>query len=112
MMRTKNILLIILLVFILTNLVYSQKKNNSKDGIYQKEMKSLRSAIQKNLYDKASGNYILITDTSKRERKDGYQREYTYLWSLCALFEVANEIEKVDLTTKMLDPLIVNMNKY
>ena len=70
MMRTKNILLIILLVFILTNLVYSQKKNNSKDGIYQKEMKSLRSAIQKNLYDKASGNYILITDTSKRERKD------------------------------------------
>jgi hypothetical protein len=112
MMKIIRSLLLVLVVAASSTLVFSQKKNNTNDGSYQKEMKSLQAAIQKNLYDKASGNYLLITDSSKREKKDGYLREYTYIWSLCALFQAANEYEKIDQNAKLLDPLIISMNKY
>ncbi|MBE7170345.1 MAG: glycoside hydrolase family 76 [Williamsia sp.] len=81
-------------------------------GFYKKEMQSLQAAIQKNFYDKASGYYVVVVDSSKRERKNGYLREYTYIWSLCALYQAANEIEKLDPKTRLMAPLLNIMQAY
>jgi hypothetical protein len=110
-MSIKNSFLLIVLVTAFSIQTFSQKENGLEDS-YQKEMRSLQAAIQKNLFDKASGNYLLVRDTAKREKKGDYLREYSYIWSLCALFQAANEIEKIDRNAKLLDPLIVVMNKY
>jgi len=112
MINVKKNLLLIVLVTLFSGPGFSQKINKGHKDSYQKEMISLQAAIRRNLYDNASGNYFLVTDPAKREKKGDYQREYTYIWSLCALFQAANEIEKIDPNAKLLDPLIVVMNKY
>jgi hypothetical protein len=81
-------------------------------SFYQKQMKSLHTAISENFYDKASGYYVVVVDSSKRENKDGYLRKYTYLWSLCALYQAANEIEKIDAKARLMEPLLKIMNDY
>lgn len=52
-------------------------------------MTSLQQAIQKNFYDKASGNYFVTVDSAKREIHEGYLRKYSYLWSICAHYQAA-----------------------
>jgi hypothetical protein len=81
-------------------------------GFYHKQMQSLHTAISKNFYDRASGYYVVVIDTTKRENKDGYLRKYTYLWSLCALYQAANEMEKLNPQAKLMAPLLKIMNDY
>jgi hypothetical protein len=107
-MNIKGFLIISLAVFT-SGLLYSKDKR--KDP-YKKELQSLQASIQKNFYDKASGYYLVVTDPSKRETKNGYLREYTYLWSLCAMYQAANEIEKLDPKANLMSPLITNMADY
>ena len=106
------VLFLFSLVTLFSNFILAQKKSAVPDGLYGKETKSLEAAIQKNLYDQVSGNYLLVVDPSKREKKGDYLREYTYIWSLCAMFQAANEIEKLDRSAKLLDPLLKSMNAY
>jgi len=90
----------------------AQKNIKPEDSFYKKEMQKLQSSIQANFYDETSGYYFLVPDTSKREKKGGYLRKYTYLWSLCAMYQAANEIEKVDCDAKLMDPLLKIINDY
>ena len=71
-------------------LLSAQNKVETKAVSYKEEMQSLQAAIQKNFYDKASGYYFVDVDPAKREKKGDYLREYTYLWSLCAMFQAAS----------------------
>ena len=75
-------------------------------------MKSQQIAIQKHFYDHASGYYFVELEPSKRETKHGYFRNYTYLWSLCALYQATNEIEKIEPDTILMVPMLANMNYY
>ena len=83
-----------------------------KNEYYKKAMQSQQAAIQKSFYDKASGYYLIELDPSKREKKGDYLREYTYLWSLCAMYQASNEIEKIEIGSKLMEPLLANMNNY
>ena len=104
--------MLFLLFTVLTNYLAAQKNAKSNDGFYWKEMQSLQAAIQKNFYDKASGNYFVVIDPSKREKKGDYLREYTYLWSYCAMYQAANEIEKIDRDANLMEPLLKIMYEY
>jgi len=85
---------------------------NKPGGYYKKEMLSLQQAIQNNFYDKASGNYFVTVDSAKREKHKGYLRKYTYLWSLCALYQAANEMEKLAPGSDRMSPLVTLINTY
>lgn len=91
-------------------LASAQKSTNN--GTYSKEMKSLDAAIQKNFYDKATGRYFVVLDPSQREHKGDYLREYTYLWSYCAMYQAANEMEKLDPKANLMEPLKTKMKEY
>lgn len=106
----KKSLLLILFLAGFSNLGFAQQVKN--DGRYHKEMQSLQTAIDKNFYDEASGYYFVVVDPAQRENKNGYLREYSYLWSLCALYQAANEIEKLDPKAKLMEPLVKNINNY
>lgn len=108
----KKALLIVLFLTAYSTLLSAQRKNNPRDGIYKKELQSLQAAIEKNFYDKKSGYYFVVVDSAQRETKNGYLRAYTYLWSLCALYQAANEIEKLDPKARLMEPLIKNMADY
>ena len=108
----KKALLIVLFFTAYSAFLSAQKKNKSGQGIYKNELQSLQTAIQKNFYDKTSGYYFVVVDSAQRETKNGYLRAYTYLWSLCALYQAANEIEKLDPKAKLMEPLIKNMAGY
>lgn len=106
----KNLLLILFFAGCLNfNFAQGQVKN---DGYYNKELQSLQTAIDRNFYDKASGYYFVVVDPAQRENKNGYLREYSYLWSLCALYQAANEIEKLDPKAKLMGPLVKNISNY
>lgn len=106
----KTFVFIVLVLF--SGAVFSQKQMNGKDGYYKKEMQLLQSAIRQNFYDKASGYYTVVVDPAKREKKGDYLREYTYIWSLCAMYQAANEIEKLDPKAALMAPLLKIMNDY
>ena len=108
----KNLFILIILLTIFSNCLLAQKNIKPEDSFYKKEMQKLQSSIQANFYDETSGYYFLVPDTSKREKKGGYLRKYTYLWSLCAMYQAANEIEKVDCDAKLMDPLLKIINDY
>jgi hypothetical protein len=107
MKLNKNGLLLVLCAALFSNLASAQSKD-----YYKKEMQSLQAAIQNNFYDKASGNYLVVLDPAKRETKNGYLREYTYLWSYCAMYQAANEIEKLDPKQKLMAPMLELINRY
>ncbi len=108
----KNLFILIILLTIFSNCLLAQKNIKPEDSFYKKEMQKLQSSIQANFYDETSGYYFLVPDTSKREKKGSYLRKYTYLWSLCAMYQAANEIEKVDCDAKLMDPLLKIINDY
>lgn len=112
MMLTKNYFLLFFFLTIFSNFLLAQNNDKTNGGIYKKEMQSLQTAIQKNFYDKPSGYYFVELDLSKREKKGDFLREYTYLWSLCAMYQAANEIEKIDKSVNLMDPLVKIMNDY
>jgi hypothetical protein len=111
-MTIKKSILLILLLAGVSNLGLAQNKAKKNAGFYKKELQSLQTAIDKNFYDKASGYYFVVVDPAQRENKNGYLREYSYLWSLCALYQAANEIEKLDPKAKLMEPLVKNINYY
>lgn len=111
MMTIKKNLLLILFFAGCLNFGFAQGQVKN-DGYYNKELQSLQTAIDKNFYDKASGYYFVVVDPAQRENKNGYLREYSYLWSLCALYQAANEIEKLDPKAKLMGPLVKNISNY
>ena len=108
----KKSLLLAIFLTTFSNFITAQTSVKSNDGFYKKEMQSLQAAIQKNFYDKASGYYFVVTDPAKREKKGTYLREYTYLWSFCAMYQAANEIEKIDKSAKLMEPMLKIMYDY
>lgn len=111
-MMNKNRFFLFLVFLCFTSLLFAQKKAESGSTYYKNEMQSLQSAIQKNFYDKPSGYYRVVVDPAKWEKKGNYVREYTYIWSLCAMYQAANEIEKLDKNAKLMEPLLKIMNDY
>ena len=107
---TKKISLLILLATAFANLLSAQKAVT--EGFYKKEMQSLQASIEKNFYDKASGYHIIDLDSSKRDKKGDYIREYTYLWAYCALYQAANEIERISPNANLMEPMLKIMNDY
>lgn len=110
-MINKKSLLLVLFFAGLSKFGFAQEQVKNS-GYYKKELQSLQTAIDKNFYDKASGYYFVVVDPAQRENKNGYLREYSYLWSLCALYQAANEIEKLDPKVKLMAPLLKNINNY
>jgi hypothetical protein len=111
-MMNKNRFFLLLVCLGFTSVLFAQKKGETRSTYYKNEMQSLQSAIQKNFYDKPSGYYRVVVDPAKWERKGNYVREYTYIWSLCAIYQAANEIEKLDPNAKLMEPLLKIMNDY
>lgn len=111
MINGKKTLFSVLLSMFCLNFSYAQN-SASVNAFYQKQMQSLHTAIRENFYDHASGYYVVTVDSAKRENKDGYLRKYTYLWSLCALYQAANEMEKLDTKASLMDPLLKIMDNY
>jgi len=108
----KNCLLLALFLLSFQSFLLAAKNDKTKNDFYKKAMKSQQVAIQKNYYDNASGYYYVELEPSKRETKNGYFRNYTYLWSLCALFQASNEIEKIEPASKLMIPMLANINYY
>jgi len=107
MITKKHSLLLVLLLITISNLASAQT-----GGHYYKEMKALQAAIEKNFHDKKSGNYYVELDPAKRENKNGYLREYSYLWSYCAMYQAANEIEKLEPKANLMAPMLKLMYRY
>ena len=108
----KNSFLLAFFLLSFSTLLLAEKSVKTKKDYYKKEMKSQQVAIQKNFYDLTSGYYFVELDPSKRETKHGYFRNYTYLWSLCALYQATNEIEKMEPDTILMVPMLANMHYY
>lgn len=104
MAKKENVLLLFALLF--SGFLFGQKQVNKNNGFYKKEMISLRAAIQKNFYDTAAG-YFKETVTAE---KDG--NPYSYLWPVCAMYQAANEIEKVDRGANVLQPVLTIVRDY
>ena len=113
MMRIlKSSFLLALLLIAFSTTLLAQKSAKSKNDYYKKAMQAHHVAIEKNFYDQASGYYFVELDPAKRETKFDHKREYSWLWALCSLFEAVNEIEKVDKTANLVDPVLSNLNNY
>lgn len=119
MHRFKTILIMAFLMSMATS-SFSQRTVSHKtplkdkviNGPYKAQLDALQKVIQQHFYDKTSGYYFAEVDPARREVKNGYRREYTYLWSLCALYQAANEIEKLEPKAKLMAPLLKLMYKY
>lgn len=111
-MKFKKSSFLILCLVVFSTLLSAQKNIKSDKGIYKKEMQSFHAAIEKNFYDKVSGYYFVELNPAKREVKEGFKREYSWLWGLCSMFEAVNEIEKVDNTANLVDPIFSNIKNY
>ena len=105
----KKVVFLVLLQTGFLNHNFAQVKN---DGHYKKEMQSLQAVIEKNFHDPVSGNYFVVVDSAKREKQKGYTRQYTYLWSYCAMYQAANEIEKLEPKVNLMGPLLKLMYEY
>ncbi len=112
MIITKKHLLLVLFLTFFSNFLWAQQKPKTSNGFYKKEMQQLQASIQKNFYDKAAGYYVVVVDPAQREKKGDYLRQYTYLWSLCALYQAANEMEKLNPKANLMAPLLKMMNDY
>lgn len=88
MNRTNAWLLLVVLLVSLgmkTETTYAQE--NAPAGNYLQAFLSLKTAVHQHYLDSASGLYH--PDPGEKHRK------YSYLWPLCALFQAANEEEKM-----------------
>jgi rhamnogalacturonyl hydrolase YesR len=112
MITNKKGLLVVLILTVFSGFVTAQRSVKTGGGFYKKQMQLLDAAIQKNFYDKASGNYFVVVDSAKRETKNGYTRQYTYLWSFCAMYQAANEMEKLNPKANKMAPLLKIMKEY
>ena len=65
----KNSFFLVLFLTVSSNFLLAQKNVKTNNGLYQKEIQSLQTSIQKNFYDKASGYYLIVVDPAKREKK-------------------------------------------
>lgn len=92
--------------------VCGEEVSDTRRGSYRQEMHALERAIQEHFFDEAAGQYRLVVDPSRREVKEGYVREYSYLWSLCALYQAAHEIERIDPRADLTRPLLKVMAAY
>ncbi|MGY3052405.1 hypothetical protein ACVWYG_000595 [Pedobacter sp. UYEF25] len=92
---TKKCLVIAICLTSFSSFIFAQKTIKEEVGFYKNEMHLFQSAIDKNFYDKASGYYSIVVDTTQWEVKNGFLRKYTYLWAHCALYQAANEIQKL-----------------
>lgn len=101
--------LLILCLGIFLTPAFAQKK---AVGAYANELRALQASIRKNFVDAASGNYLIVVDPAKRETKNGHLREYTYIWALCALYQAANEQEKLEPKADYRSPLVQAMSAY
>jgi len=101
-----------LLAMTLTHRVSGQNSTTSPDTAstgtsrYQQELSSLQRAISRNFYDSATGYY------KEWPGPDQPRHPYTYLWSLCALFQADNEIEKLEPRATLLQPLLSIIRDY
>nr|WP_294903372.1 glycoside hydrolase family 76 protein [uncultured Lacibacter sp.] len=73
---------------------------------YYNEMKQLQAAIQKHFYDSSAGYYKEVVSPKPGDNP------YSYLWPLCALYQAANEIEKVEAGSKVLKPVFSIIEDY
>ena len=105
MKKNRNIVVLLMVVFLSDSLI-AQEKINDSNGFYRKEMKSLQEAIQKNFYDSAAGYY---KEETVREKDKNL---YSYLWPVCAMYQADNEIEKVEPRTHLLQPMTTIINGY
>jgi len=106
MILTKKNILLLLFMFLISNILIAQQKKNNNNGFYKKEMKSLQAAIQTNFYDSAAGYY---KEEAVREKD---KNVYSYLWPVCAMYQAANEIEKVEPGTHLLQPMLTIIHDY
>ncbi|GAB3924778.1 glycoside hydrolase family 76 protein [Mucilaginibacter myungsuensis] len=100
------------LVLFLSAMTGIASAQNTKGGVYTAALYAFDAAIQKNFYDKASNRYFVVLDPKERETKNGYLREYTYLWSYCALYQAANEMEKLNPKANLMEPIKKQMEEY
>jgi Glycosyl hydrolase family 76 len=102
----KNIVLSSLYAICISLNLAAQPAPKAHSDVYEKEMNALYKGIQKHFYDPVSGYYKLEADSI--QRKD----PYTYLWALCALFQAANEMERVQTGTHLLKPILHIIDDY
>ena len=102
----KNNALFLTVMLLFANVLPAQKNQNAHTGFYRKEMQALQTAIQKAFYDTAAGFY---KEEATREKN---QNLYSYLWPICALYQAANEIEKVEPAANLLQPMLPVLQAY
>ncbi|MDB5246703.1 MAG: glycoside hydrolase family 76 [Segetibacter sp.] len=105
MIVTKKSILLLITILLVSSIVIAQKRNSS-DGYFKKEMTALRSAIQKNFYDSAAGYYKEVVTPEKNHNP------YSYLWPICAMYQAANEIEKIEPGVNLLQPMLTIIRDY
>jgi len=111
-MKHRTLYVSLLLCCLVSMPAVAQETNTASTGFYRQEMKSLHAAIQTNFYDEDSGYYFVVVDPEQRETKEGHLREYAYIWALCAMYQAANEIEKLEPDANLMGPILKIMNDY
>lgn len=111
-MKKSKILIFIAIVVLFSSFSLVKRSADFKSDFYKIEMNKLHEAIESNFHDSVSGYYFVDLDPAKRETKFGHKREYSWLWALCAMFEAANEIEKVDKKANLVDDVLKSMQPY
>lgn len=73
---------------------------------YKYRINILNQQINAKLSDKANGLYYETTDTAKNENK------HSYLWSLCAYIQAANEMEVITHHNRYMQPVVKAIDQY
>lgn len=69
-------------------------------------MQALQTAIQKYFYDSSAGYYKEVVNPEKNHNP------YSYLWPVCAMYQAANEIEKVEPKEHLVNPMLAIVKDY
>ncbi|MET4080319.1 hypothetical protein ABIB40_000259 [Pedobacter sp. UYP30] len=112
MIITKKYFSVLLCLTFFSSFLSAQQKAKRGDGFYKKEMQSLQAAINKNFYNQASGYYKIVIDSTQWEVKNGFLRKYTYFWAHCALYQAANEIEKLEPKDELMASIEKQLTYY
>jgi hypothetical protein len=100
MIVKKKSTVFLILILLGCGSINAQNVQSSTHGLYKNEMRSLQAAIQKNFYDSAAGYYKEVVTPEKNHNL------YSYLWPVCAMYQAANEIEKVESKQQLVDPIL------